>query len=127
MSKEYTVPLMDQQDKVWKIKAYGLEEITSNVCEVDATELSRILQVNPQLLVRPVGKVDKLIGSDCCQLLPRMIKTVGNLQLLENQFGYCVRSSMSASISRGNNKVSGAYIQGVLGVRRTPSARERNA
>lgn len=82
MSKEYTIPLICQQGKVWKIKAYGLDEITLNVCEVDADELNRILQVNPQLLVRPVGKVDMLIGSDCCKLLPRVIKIVGNLQLL---------------------------------------------
>ncbi|XP_076028384.1 uncharacterized protein LOC143017480 [Oratosquilla oratoria] len=100
MSKEYTIPLVDQQGKIWKIKAYGLDEITSNVYEVDANELSRILQVNPMLLVRPVGKVDMLIGSDCCQLLPKVIKTVGSLQLLENQFGYCVRGSMGTGTKR---------------------------
>lgn len=91
--------------KIWQVKAYGLEEITSDVWEVDSQELSKILQVQPHLLVRPVGKVDMLIGSDCCQLLPRVVKTVDNLQLLENQFGYCVRGSIEYGERQSCNNV----------------------
>lgn len=95
ITKEYTIPLVDQHGKVWHINAYGMDEITSNVWNVDTLELSRILKVQQHLLIRPVGKVDMLIGTDCCELLPKVIKTVGSLQLLENQFGYCVRGRMT--------------------------------
>ena len=70
ITKEYTIPLVDQQDKVWQINAYGMDEITSNVSYVDTRELSRILRVQQHLVTRPVGKVDMLIGTDCCELLP---------------------------------------------------------
>ena len=38
-----------------------------------------------------------LIGADCCQLLTRVIKTGGSLELLEHQFGHCIRGSMTVS------------------------------
>ena len=96
VSKEYILSLTDRLGKTWQVKAYGLEEITSDVWEVDARKLSKILQIHPLLLVRYVGKVDVLIGSDCCQLLPKVVKTVDNLQLLENEFGYCLRGSINS-------------------------------
>lgn len=78
-----------------------MEEIISDVQEGASKELSRILLVKPHLMVRPVGKVELLVGSDCCQLLPKVIKTVGNLQLLENHIGYCVRGSF---VARGDHQ-----------------------
>ena len=36
-----------------------------------------------------------LIGIDCCAILPQVVETVGNLQLLKNQFGYCIRGCHS--------------------------------
>lgn len=71
-----------------------MDEITSNVCDVDTVELSRILRVQQHLVTRPVGKVDMLIGTDCCELLLKVVKTVDSLQFLENQFGYCIRGRL---------------------------------
>ena len=31
------------------------------------------------------------IGIDCCAILPQVVDTVENLQLMKNQFGYCIR------------------------------------
>lgn len=96
-TKEYEFPIVDKKGNVWHIRAYGMEEITARATEVNTFELSKIFGLQPQLLVRPVGRIDMLIGSDCCQLLPRVIRTIGNLQLLENQFGYCVRGSVTSN------------------------------
>ena len=73
--------------------------------EVDSQELSKILKVQPHLLVRPKGKVDMLIGSDCCQLLPKAVKTVENLQSLENKSGYCVRGTTEYGECQGCDNV----------------------
>lgn len=54
-------------------------------------ELSRILEVREHSLVRPVDKGDMLIATDFCELLIKVVKTVGSLQLLGNQLGYCLR------------------------------------
>lgn len=47
-----------------------------------------------------------LVGSDYSCLLPQIVKTVGNLQLLKNVFGYCVRGSLISleSCMGGTNK-----------------------
>lgn len=82
---------MDRQGKVWQINACGMDEITLNVWDVDTLDLSRILRIQQHLLIRPVGKADMVIGTDCCEVLPKGVKTTGSLQLLKNQFGYCVK------------------------------------
>ncbi len=42
---------------------------------------------------RPHGKIDLLIATDCTRLLPDKVQEVGDLQLMKNQFGYCIRGS----------------------------------
>ena len=39
-------------------------------------------------------RIDLLIGADYSVLLPRVEKTVGDLQLMKGQFGYCVRGCL---------------------------------
>ena len=46
-------------------------------------------------LCRPNGEVELLIGIDACFLFPTVVKTVGNLQLLENVFEQCIRGSFN--------------------------------
>ncbi len=111
------ISLMDRLGKIWQVKAYGLEEVTSDVWEVDSHKLSKILQVQPHLLVRPVGKIDMLIGSDYCQLLPKVVKTVDSLQLLVNQFVYCVRGSIDYGESQRCNNVCITLIRVTVGVK----------
>ena len=55
------------------------------------SHISGILKVNPNDILRPNSNVDLLIGADYCSIMPRVIRTVNNLQLLQNTFGLCVR------------------------------------
>lgn len=93
-SKEYIVPVSDLNGKIWEIKAYGIDEITADVSPVSmhgvAALFDNITEVDIQ---RPHGKLDILIATDCCRLLPEKVQEVGNLQLMKNQFGYCLRGS----------------------------------
>lgn len=42
---------------------------------------------------RPTGKVDLLIGADNSSMIPEVVRTIDNLQLVQNNFGMCVRGS----------------------------------
>lgn len=90
-SKIYNVPLIDNNGKQWLVEAVGFNDITSEIKDVDMTEIARILGVNPNQIQRPSGKIDLLIGLDYCVLIPKVVKPVGNLQLMHNNFGYCIR------------------------------------
>ena len=99
-SKEYNLPLTDKDNRVWNIIAYEMNEITADVNTDNATELHMLFKgVSADEIRRPSGRVDLLIGTDCCVLLPTKIDQVGNLQLMKNQFGYCIRGSHP--LSRG--------------------------
>ena len=82
-SKKYTVPLTDFQGDVWEVIACGIDEITSEIDEVQTEEVVRILGINAPLK-RPGGRIDMLIGSDYCGLEPQVVKTFDNLQLMKN-------------------------------------------
>ena len=60
---------------------------------------------------RPTGEVDMLIGVDQCAIMPTVIKTVGNIQLLKNQFGYCVRGSFCATESMESGEREGKQVR----------------
>ena len=93
-SKEYMLPIMDREGKVWNIQAVGIDEISSNIEEVDVSKLSSLFDgISCEGMVRPSGKIDLLVGTDHCELLPRVVRVNGNLQLLENAFGFSVRGS----------------------------------
>lgn len=90
---EYDVPLIDCQGQFHLIKACGISEITSETGQVDMGNVADLLGMKVQDIERPHGKIDLLVGSDYCKLLPSVVKTVGNLQLMCGPFGYCVRGS----------------------------------
>ena len=87
-----------------------MDEITSNVCDVDTVARNRILRMQPQLVTSPVGKVDMKIGSDCSELLTKVVKAVGSLQLLESQFGYCIRGRLTSVDSHRDYTKSGCKL-----------------
>ncbi|XP_043190107.1 uncharacterized protein LOC122364075 [Amphibalanus amphitrite] len=89
-TKRYVVPLYDEDGKYWEINAYGIEEITE-LEEIDMINIANIFHIQPEYIKRPHGKVDLLVGTDCCVLLPEVVKTIEKIQLLRNQFGFCVR------------------------------------
>ncbi|XP_062602451.1 uncharacterized protein LOC134264167 [Saccostrea cucullata] len=93
-SKEYLLPLTDMYGKVWQVKVYGMNKITADISKVDVHGVVKFFKgIKEGDIVRPEGKVDLLIGADCCILLPEKIDQIGNLQLMRNQFGYCIRGS----------------------------------
>ena len=97
-TKEYKVPLIDLSGTIWTVSAYGIDEITANLQHVDLQEVkNRFPDVEVSKLRRPEGRIDMLIGVDSCAIMPTVLRTVGNSQLLENQFGYCIRGSFEGT------------------------------
>ena len=93
-SKEYIVPLIDKNQKQWSIRAIGMDEITSEISAVDVSRVASLFRgVTENDIKRPTGRIELLIASDCCTLLPNKVQQSGNLQLMSNQFGYCLRGT----------------------------------
>ena len=93
-SKEYVVPLTDKRGRTWNIRAIGMDEITADINPTSVEEAAGLFRgITPTDIKRPNGKIDLLVASDCCTLLPNKVQQVGNLQLMSNQFGYCLRGS----------------------------------
>lgn len=92
-TQEYDVPLSDCHGEVRVLRACGIAEITSETCRVDTSNVATLLGVQETDIKRPHGKIDLLIGSDYCELLPSVVKTVDHLQLMRGPFGYCIRGS----------------------------------
>lgn len=90
----YDVPLVDLAGNAWCVSACGIDEVTAPVEEVNHQTLVRHF---PRLagshFWRPHGTIDLLVGIDHCGLLPQVVETNGNLQLMENSFGYVLRGS----------------------------------
>jgi hypothetical protein len=82
--------------EIWQIKAYGMEKLTTNSKPVDVSGISTIFKgISESDIARTDSDVELLIGADCSKLLPVDIENAGNLQLMKNQFGYCLRGSHS--------------------------------
>ena len=117
-SKEYVVPLRDQSGKVWEVKMYGMDDITAKVANIDVSRVSRLFKgISERDIQRPSGEVEILVGTDCCTLLPNKVDQIGNLQLMRNQFGYCLRGSHSlirVSTSETSNTIRLNYVNGHL-------------
>ena len=71
-----------------------MDEITSEVTAVDVSRVVSLFRgVTENDIKRPTGRIELLIASDCCTLLPNKVQQSGNLQLMSNQFGYCLRGT----------------------------------
>ena len=93
-SKEYVVPLRDLNGTIWHIKAFGMDAITANVESVSVDKVAGLFEnITVQDIQRPTGEVELLIGMDCCSMFPDKVQQSGNLQLMWNQFGYCLRGT----------------------------------
>ena len=111
----YTVPLIDTEGTQCTVEAVGFEKITSEIGEVNITDIASKLGVDPQEIDRPNGEVDMLIGTDYCTLLPMVAKTVGSLQLMKGRFGFCVRGDQGLIDDGGNG--STVFVHHVQGTR----------
>lgn len=105
-TKSYIVPLMDLDGKIWEIEVCAMEEISSPVKKLNLSEAISLLDLESLDVSRPEGKLDLLIGSDYASLLPQVVKSVGNLQLCMNVFGYCIRGSHSSVQDVSNNTLT---------------------
>ena len=92
-SKIYKVPITDLTGTEWTIEACGINEITSDITEADTAFIARLFGVEEWEIDRPTGKVDLLIGADHSSMIPEVVRTIDNLQLMQNNFGVCVRGS----------------------------------
>lgn len=105
-SKEYILPLTDKDGNELLIRAVGMNEISSDLAEVDVSEVVSLFKehnISHCDIERPSGSIDLLIGTDNCELLPTVIGTNGKLQLMQNRFGLCIRGSHPRIRSRGNS------------------------
>ena len=110
-SREYHVPLTDLSGKVWTICAYGIDEITANIQQIDLEDIKiQFPDIDIMEISRPAGNIDMLIGVDSCFILPTVIRTTRNCQLLKNQFGYCVRGSFDC-LPKGKENTSSTIIR----------------
>ena len=93
-SYEYNVPLRQENGKVTTIKAFGIEEISSEIKEINIDGVKHLFQdVSSVNIQRPVGRVDLLIGFNYAGLHPVSEKSCENLLLLKNEFGTCLGGS----------------------------------
>ena len=102
-SKIYYLTLFDLYGTEWYLNVIGLDQITTDHSYVNIREIAKHLEVNESDISRPKGRVDLLIGVDYCSLLPQVVKTKDNLQLLQNSFGFCVRG-VTNSFGVNHNK-----------------------
>ena len=88
-----------------------MDEITAEINPTDVEEVAGLSPgITPSDIERPKDKIDLLVASDCCTLLPNKVQQVGNLQLMSNQFGYCLRGSHPL-IRSNNNKSNHVLIK----------------
>jgi len=93
-SKMYRVKLLKAGDMAVEIEAFGIERISSKIEKVDSKMIAEILGVSSNAINRPEhGEIDILIGQQAASFHPVRKKAVGNLILMENEFGLVVSGS----------------------------------
>lgn len=114
----YDVPLVDLNGKVWCISACGIDEATSPVGKVNCQTL---VQHFPRLagshFWRPHGAIELLIGIDHCSLLPQVIESTENLQLMQNSLGVTNLSTHTRVRINHVNVKEYQYIESVINSR----------
>ena len=101
-SKCYKLLISDLNGISHEIKVFGLDQITSNQICVNIDNVAKMFQINPNLIERPQGPVELLIGIDNCYIMPQVVRCFDNLQLLKNSFGYCIRGIIPGSSNQIN-------------------------
>ena len=87
----YQVPLLDKNNHVKIITAYGIDVIANVSTEVDRNVVSRCFGKDEgNELTRPCGQIDLLVGYEYAAWHPVQIKATDHLLLLSNIFGKCV-------------------------------------
>lgn len=90
----YEISLRDRVGKENFIEVCGISEITVAHHQVELSEIAKKFEVQEKDIQRPQGRIELLIGSDYCTLMPQVIKTIDNVQLMSNEFGFCIRGRL---------------------------------
>ncbi|XP_037773212.1 uncharacterized protein LOC119568872 [Penaeus monodon] len=97
--------------KIWNVDAVGMNEISSKVKRIDLSRLPELFTRISNLEVDlPYGEIDMLIGTDCCEILPRVVEHNEGIQLLENQFGFSIRGRHD-KITNGSNSSNHIFVR----------------
>ena len=103
-TKRYVINVHDRWGVEHTITALGMDENAADIPYVDLSKIGyKFPGFNPDILDRPKGTVDMLVGLDHCDILPNVIQTFDKLQLLENAFGFCIRGVLSDNTSLNIN------------------------
>ena len=86
-TKIYTIPLLTRFGETRSIQAFGIERITADLPAVSMAATAELLGVQEELIQRPAGQVDLLIGISEVDIYPIREKIVGKLALYNSQFG----------------------------------------
>ena len=88
-SVKYKFKLIDRSGVETVIEAYGVDKITSDICNINSEMLQKLFKgSNMEDYNRPEnGTVHCLIGSDYLSIHPVQEEAVGNLVLLRNKYG----------------------------------------
>ena len=93
-SFKYILPIVDMNGKTVHIQVYGIDCISSDVKEINLSEVSKLFHdVKLSSFRRPSGKIDVLIGFEYAGYHPIRKASAGNLLLLTNEFGSCIGGS----------------------------------
>lgn len=107
----YDVPLKDLCGRVKVVKAYGIDEISSKIQQIDVSMIAPLFkEVSSEQIDRPSGNVDLLIGFNYAGLHPTREQAVGNLILLANVFGKCLAGTHPSLREKTINHVQNAII-----------------
>ena len=90
-TKLYCVELVDRNGLRHLVRTFGLDTISGQLPRIDLTsikgEFSYEVQISWDKMVRPVGEVDILIGSEVAHLHPVHMETVGRMVVKKSIFG----------------------------------------
>ena len=87
---KYRVPLMDREGNTRTIVAYGIEQITNEISNINTINMNKLFNVkNMSEVKRPMGTVDLLVGFEYAAWHPIKERAVDHLLLLSNIFGKC--------------------------------------
>ena len=108
----YNLPLVDKFNNVINIGAYGIEKISDDLQEVDA---SLVIQGFKGSQVKDIqrhkGQIDLLIVFTYALLHPAMEKISGNLIIMGNRFGRCLAGSHRGSRVDDKTIIHNVYVQ----------------
>ena len=90
----YEVPLKDADGHIVHFCAYGIKKISTEIEKIDVGIVKHLfVDINENILERPGGEVDMLIGFEYAGFHPIRMQAADHLLLMKNRFGWCLGGS----------------------------------